>query len=107
MAQNKRWLIDADDLLHEFWLLPGHTRKTEMDLIRCAPAVEAEEVVYGQWEDKYNGAFANPRFRCSVCKEEALYRSERDFLGTWSNVQVLTPRCPFCGAKLNGGNTGE
>ena len=65
---------------------------------------DAGEVVHGRWEDEYDGAFANPKYRCSVCKEKALYRHERDCLGGWHEVQALTPICPYCGAILDGGN---
>lgn len=37
----------------------------------------------GRWEDEYGGKYANPRYRCPVCKERALYKFERDELGNW------------------------
>ena len=68
------------------------------------PTVDAVEVVHGRWEDEYGGAFANPRYRCSVCKEKALYRHEQDCLGGWHEVQALTPICPNCGADMRDGD---
>ena len=65
--------------------------------------VDAVEVVHGRWEDEHGGKYANPRYRCSVCKERALYKFERDLLDNWKEVQALTPHCPFCTAKLDGG----
>ena len=66
--------------------------------------VDAVEVVHGRWEDEYGGAFTNPRYRCSVCKEKALYRYERNNLGGWEAIQALTDYCPNCGAKMDGAN---
>ena len=64
---------------------------------------DAVEVVHGRWEDEYGGKYANPRYRCSVCKKRALYKFERDLLDNWKEVQALTPNCPYCMAKLDGG----
>ena len=65
--------------------------------------VDAVEVVHGRWEDEHGGKYANPRYRCSVCKKRALYKFERDLLDNWKEVQALTPNCPYCMAKLDGG----
>ena len=73
------------------------------DRVYEAPTVEAVEVKYGRWEDEYGGKYANPRYRCSVCKKRALYKFERDLLGNWKEVQALMPYCPYCMAKLEGG----
>ncbi len=72
--------------------------------LRAAPAVDAVEVVHGRWEDEHGGKYANPRYRCSVCKERALYKFKRDLLDNWKEEQALTPNCPNCGAKMDGGN---
>ena len=63
-----------------------------------------EKVKHAQWEDVYGGRYANPRFQCSACKEFALRKSERDWLGTWHEGQALTDFCPHCGAKMDGGD---
>ena len=86
--------------------------KTEKAFVKSFPGyylgtagvelVEYAEVVHGWWEDEYGGAFVNPRYRCSVCKEKALYRHEQDCLGGWHEVQALTDYCPNCGAKMDG-----
>ena len=55
-----------------------------------------------RWEDEYNGKYANPRYRCSVCKKRSLYKSVMDVLGNWKDVQALTNYCPNCGAKMDG-----
>ena len=109
MANEKR-LIDANALKSEYeWLLSvvNPCSKNEIrdaiERIEKAPTVDAVEVVHGRWEDEYGGKYANPRYRCSVCKERALYKFERDLLDNWKEVQALTPHCPFCTAKLDGG----
>ena len=72
-----------------------------------APTVDAVEVKHGRWEDEYGGKYANPRFRCSVCKKRALYKFERGVLGNWEEVQALTPFCPYCMAVLDGGTDND
>ena len=72
-----------------------------------APVVDAVEVVHGRWEDAHGGRYANPQYRCSVCKENSLYKWERDELGSYRTVQALTPFCPHCMAKLDGDGNAE
>ena len=72
-------------------------------VLETASTVDAVEVVHGRWEDEHGGKYANPRYRCSVCKAKALYKFERDLLDNWKEVQTLTPICPYCMAKLDGG----
>ena len=62
---------------------------------------ESEPVVYAHWEDEYGGKYANPRYRCSACKEKSLYKMEQDMLLSWKQVQVLTERCHHCGAYMD------
>ena len=71
-------------------------------VLLTAPTVDAVEVVHGRWEDNYGGKFANPRYRCSVCKENSLYKFTLDELGNWRDKQALTIYCPHCGAKMDG-----
>ena len=104
MANEKR-LIDADALRCEIdgcSFESGYDAGKVLIMIAEAPTVDAVEVVHARWEDEYGGAFANPRYRCSACKEKALYRHERDCLGGWHEVQALTDYCPNCGAKMDG-----
>ena len=54
----------------------------------------------GRWEDEHGGKYANPRYRCPVCKGRALYKFEQDLLGSWKGVQALTDFCPNCGADM-------
>ena len=45
--------------------------------------------------------YANPRYRCSACKEKALWKNVKDELLSWHEVQALTPYCPHCGAEMD------
>ncbi len=119
MANEKR-LIDAWDLIE--WL-DDFDRENTLRVLRCkkarllnshairnmivnAPTVEAVEVVHGRWEDIYGGKYANPRFRCSVCKVKALYVNVLNGLGNWIDEQELSNYCPNCGAKMDGDGNG-
>ncbi len=73
-----------------------------IELVKDAPAADVVERKHGEWEDEYGGAFANPRYRCSVCKEKSLYRLELDCLGRWHEVQAPTDFCPHCGCDMRG-----
>lgn len=64
--------------------------------------VKHKRVVYAKWEDIFEGKYANPCYRCSNCKERALYKLKMTSLGNWENVQALTPFCPHCGAEMEG-----
>ena len=106
MENNKR-AIYADDLiatLRDDLNINGKNFARVKRHIENAPTVDAVEVVHGRWEDEHGGKYANPRYRCSVCKERALYKFELDLLYHWKEVQALTPICPYCGAKMDGGN---
>lgn len=57
--------------------------------INEAPAVDAEPVRHGHWDDSFDGITPY----CSVC-------------GMSHNCINRTPDyCPHCGAKMDGGNT--
>ena len=118
MVTEKR-LIDADALMAQLedrkaflvkeWGYRDHYARgfdEAVDTVDNAPTVDAVEVVHGRWEDEYGGAFANPRYRCSVCKEKATYRHEQDCLVGWHEVQALTDYCSHCGAKMDGDGNG-
>ena len=107
MANEKR-LIDAN-AFREFWNKNyRHQYANDNFLVALAnfPTVDAVEVVHGRWEDEHGGKYANPRYRCSACKERALYKFELDLLFNWKEVQALTPICPHCGAKMDGDGNG-
>jgi hypothetical protein len=111
MATEKR-LIDANAVIKDIdnyynnspFSHPGTTwlRGLELTvgLLLKAPTVDAVPVVQGWWEDEYGGKYQNKRYRCSVCKEKALYKNKQDILDNWVQEQELTPICPYCGAIL-------
>ena len=103
MASEKR-LIDVRDCPCDGCKAKacGHPARCVKFALWLNKTVDAVEVVHGRWEDEYGGAFVNPRYRCSVCKEKALYRHEQNSLGGWEAVQALTDCCPNCGAKMDG-----
>ena len=61
----------------------------------------------GQWEDEFGGKYANPRYRCSLCKVRANYKMVQDELLSWHEEQALTDYCPDCGADMRGNENGE
>ncbi len=103
---NKKRLIDANLLVSDLAHSPAYSAAVFQKVVKIvhdSPTVDAVEVVHGRWEDMWDGKYANPRYRCSVCKEKANYKSVQDELLSWHDVQVLTPYCPYCLAKLDGG----
>ncbi len=76
------------------------------EYLALAPTVDAVEVVHGRWEDVYGGKYQNKRFRCSVCKEKALFKFGQDELLSWHEEQKLSHYCPNCGAKMDGDGIG-
>ena len=78
-----------------------------IDRIKRAPAADVAEVRHGEWLDVYGEKYTNRLYECSVCKELALYKPKYDELAHLHYVQVLTPTCPNCGAKMDGKGEGE
>ena len=121
MADEKR-LIDANEFQFEpdpwggangcliLGRTGGKTMKTVLTMLKRmienATTVDAVEVIHAHWEDEHGGKYANPRYRCSACKERALYKFERDLLDNWKEVQALTDYCPNCGARMDGDGNG-
>lgn len=71
----------------QFGILKAHR------IVREAPAADVVEVVHGEW-------IHNPKreydYICSVCRGDAPEDRMR-------NNAILTPYCPHCGAKMDGG----
>jgi hypothetical protein len=67
------------------------------DSIKEIPAADVAPVVHGEW-------VVNPKreydYICSVCGGDA--HEDR-----WRNNAILTPYCPNCGAKMDGGGHGN
>ena len=90
MKHNKR-LIDATEFIKTFWQrVHDGEIVTLMDAehaIINAPTVDAKEVVHGRWIHK--GAW---HIECSECNYILAH------IGEAKNY------CPYCGAKMDGGN---
>lgn len=69
---------------------------TEDICLESIPSADVEEVRHGRW------IMRGGKFRCSVCGEKANWKREGG-TGGWSHeyVQVKTPFCPNCGAKMD------
>lgn len=62
------------------------------------PPADVAPVRHAQWVARYDGLY-----ECSSCKREALYKAVRDGFGNAYFEQVLSDSCPYCGAKMDGG----
>lgn len=90
-------LIDADKL-REHWLTNGENEyiydtNAFLDSIDEQPTVDAVEVVHGRWKDG----------ECTICGFDIrdMIDGESEFRSwVWDGL----PYCPYCGAKMDGGN---
>lgn len=84
--------------------------KQALEMFDEIPTADVAPVVHGLWmpirESEMTGwdpavAGRDPigGYICSVCKEEAVYDCNDEF--------VLSKYCPNCGAKMDGGDTDE
>ena len=83
-------LISADDLIERAYRLRLDDRERVAQMIESAPTVDADPVRHGTWKER------KPQWYCSAC-EKLLY------------ISVNRPSfnyCPFCGAKMDGGEDG-
>ena len=97
---NEMRLIDANDLWQKTFVCeePGDFRKA----IENAPTVDVVEVVHGEWIswEKADNFIPSPdRHECSVCHDAAQVLV--------NGFELLSPYCPNCGAKMDGGNEDE
>lgn len=110
MANEKRLDLIDRNAFREHWnknYRHQYANDTFLFAIANFPTVDAVEVKHGRWEDEYGGKYANPRYRCSACKEKSLYKFKKNGLDQWVEVQALTPYCPYCNATMDGGNTND
>lgn len=68
------------------------------NMIINMPDEEVEKITHGHWygvshyQDKASG-------QCSECKKRGILRTDRDDWGLW---YIDMPRCPNCGAIMDG-----
>lgn len=80
------------------------TLRDVLNFLECSPTVEAVEVVHGYWIDSYNadhmGRIIEHSIDCSVC--DSVFKDDsREVVKRWKERFKV---CPFCGAKMDGGN---
>lgn len=98
-------LIDADAVEPALakWIEDGNDYRLRQEVIDDIPTIDAEPVRHGRWvkDDLYNTV-------CSVCGERIPcveeYDTDDDCGGTYDVEIDETPRCPICGAKMDGGS---
>lgn len=85
--------------------------------IEDEPAADVAPVVHGEWERILCDEDAYEHHRCSICKDYARFSyfdetvfdensdGEMEECGTVivDIIEELTPFCPLCGAKMDGG----
>ena len=81
------------EALRESWLYNGENERIYdtndfLESLDDAPTADVEPVRHGRWE------YGN----CSVCSVPAVTMRQVDGV----EIRVETPRCPNCGAKMDG-----
>ena len=75
-----------------------------MDVIKRLPAADVAEVVYGRWI-LHHTVTGNPYTECSNCCTDFAFKTDK---GTFAKLDMRgMSYCPFCSAKMDGGNNGE
>lgn len=63
--------------------------------------------IEGEWKDCFDGKYANATYLCSICGKGTLLKPDINELGNAEIIQALSPFCPNCGAKMEGGTLDE
>lgn len=66
------------------------------------PSVEVEKIKHSRWLPSPDGV--NPII-CKECNAPALYVYDEDNFGDRAFRRYKSKYCPYCGAKMDGGNT--
>ena len=77
----------------------GFGRQNIMEVINSVPAADVAPVRHGRWislEDAGNFIPSPDRHECSVCHDAAQVLV--------NGIELLSPYCPNCGAKMDGGS---
>lgn len=68
--------------------------------IRNAPAADVAEVAHGRWI-LHHTVTGNPYTECSNCCTNVVVKTDK---GTFAKLDMRgMPYCPFCSAKMDGG----
>ena len=79
----------------------GFGRKNIQNVINGIPAADAAEVVYGRWI-LHHTVTGNPYTECSNCCTDFAFKTDK---GTFAKLDMRgMSYCPFCSAKMDGGN---
>lgn len=68
-----------------------------MEIVASPPAADVVPVVHGEWVRPHWGYSGNFCYDCSVCGNEAMHKEYK-----WKDKKIY-PICPWCGAKMDGG----
>ena len=100
MATEKR-LIYMEDVRNALYDADAITMKG-VAIINQFPTVDAVEVMHGRWIDIYDGIYANPIYKCSVCGNSAPIEERYPVIGRMYTDWSFTNYCPNCGADMRG-----
>ena len=80
---------------------PNWTPQRVKTLLLRQPAADVAEVVHGRWL-LHHTVTGNPYTECSNCCTDFAFKTDK---GTFAKLDMRDmPYCPFCSAKMDGGN---
>ncbi len=80
---------------------PHWTPQRVKTLLLRQPAADVAEVVHGRWI-LHHTVTGNPYTECSNCCTNFAFKTDK---GTFAKLDMRDiPYCPFCSAKMDGGN---
>lgn len=102
---------DAVKIAEKYGLANGSVLGRHTGLADCIardiselPAADVAEVVHGRWI-LHHTVTGNPYTECSNCCTNVAVKTDK---GTSAKLDMRgMPYCPFCSAKMDGGNNGE
>ena len=99
---------DAVKIAEKYGLANGSVLGRHTGLADCIardiselPAADVAEVVYGRWI-LHHTVTGNPYTECSNCCTDFAFKTDK---GTFAKLDMRgMSYCPFCSAKMDGGN---
>ena len=80
---------------------PNWTPQRVKTLLLRQPAADVAEVVHGRWI-LHHTVTGNPYTECSNCCTDVAVKTDK---GTFAKLDMRgIPYCPFCSAKMDGGD---